>query len=252
MFNKKEMKEFIMKYGKRWLFPDFTNKLTWFVTGLGATILATPILIQHAFYNWLIKTFNLNSGLPISLAELEKLSPDFSIGVILVIFALFHNIIYRYLNYIESTKKVNELLSIEEADRSLFLKFMKDFPSNSLSINLLRNHDFGAPYHENETKEIDNFVNYWNTAERKFLDQELELKRQELWNKCYKLVNRLASNSYDLNGGSMFSCIPDLYRGDWDWPDHVNKIINELNSMSTDCFDLHQELILLGRRKLKC
>lgn len=252
MFSKKDFKEFIIKYGKKWLFPDFTNKLTWFVVSIGGAILLTPTLLKQIIYNWLIETINLNSGVPITLAELESGSADYVIGLSLIVLALAHNVANRYFLYKESAPARKETEALAEVDRKLFLRFLEEFPSDCRSIDLLQNHDFGNSYHEIKTQELDNFVNYWNTAEREFLDSEIEEKRKEFWDKCHTLVYDLAQGSYYLGAGPMLSCIPDAYRGEWDWPEHVEKKIKHLNSRSTECFNLHRELVLLGRRKLKC
>jgi len=63
-----QIKEIIIK---KWIFPDFSNKLTWLVGGAGVTILLTPTPIKQIFYNWLIDTFNMNSGEQYTLAELQ-------------------------------------------------------------------------------------------------------------------------------------------------------------------------------------
>jgi len=92
VFTKREAKEFILKYGKKVLFPDFTNKLTWFVAGVGGTILLTPVAFSQLVYNWLVATVNLNSGVPVTLAELESSSADHWLGFGLILLALVHNI----------------------------------------------------------------------------------------------------------------------------------------------------------------
>ena len=86
MFNRNEVKEFIIKYGKKWIFPDFTNKLTWFVVSIGGTLLLTPVVFKQLFYNWLVDTVNLNSGNYITIAELQSDSPDYAIGTSLIVF----------------------------------------------------------------------------------------------------------------------------------------------------------------------
>ncbi|MEZ9950684.1 hypothetical protein AB4376_18295 [Vibrio breoganii] len=252
MFSKNEIKEFIVKYGKKWLFPDFTNKLTWFVASIGGAILLTPTILKEIIYNWLVETINLNSGEYFTLAELKSSSADYFIGAFLVVIALSHNVANRYFIYKTTQIGQSEVDSLLEVDRNLFTQFLADFPSDSQSISLLKEHDFGGSYHENNTKQIDKFVDSWNTAEREFLDSELEVKRKELWGKCHTFIYMLANRSYVLHGGPMCSCVPDAYRGAWDWPPHVDEQIKELNELSTECYELHQELVLLARRKLKC
>lgn len=252
VFNREEIKEFIVKYGKKWFFPDFTNKLTWFVAGIGGTILITPVAFEQLVYNWLVQTINLNSGVPITLAELEEGCADYWLGFGLIFLALAHNIANRYFIYKDSLTKTDEAAAIEEVDKQLFLKFLEEFSSDSRSVSLMKDHDFGVSYHNINTQELDNFVATWNTAERQFLNHELEEKRKALWDKSNEFFYELAQGSWYLNGGPMLSCIPDAYRGAWELPDHVDEKINRLNAMGRECFELHRDLVLFGRRKLKC
>lgn len=252
MFSKAEVKELILKSGKRWLFPDFTNKLTWLVVTLGSTIILTPTPLKLIIYNWLVETANLNSGNKFILAELQASSADYIVGLSLIGFALAHNITNKYITYKENQGAKSDQEAYADVDRELFHIFLTDFPSGSRSTRLLREHDFGNSYHEGNTREIDNFVDSWDTAEREFLDAELEAKRRELWETCHVFLYKLSMGSYDLGGGPMYSCIPDAYRSAWNWPEHVEEKIKELNEYSAKCYTLHRELVLLGRRKLKC
>jgi len=54
VFNRKEVKEIILK---KWIFPDFSNKLTWFIAGIGASVVLTPGPFKQLFYNFLVDTF---------------------------------------------------------------------------------------------------------------------------------------------------------------------------------------------------
>ncbi|MBI6799380.1 hypothetical protein, partial [Pseudomonas syringae] len=85
MFTGKEIKSLALEYGRKWLFPDFTNKLTWFVAGVGGAIIVTPTPLKVIVYNWLIDTFNLNSGKKFSLAELVPEAADYWVGFGLIV-----------------------------------------------------------------------------------------------------------------------------------------------------------------------
>lgn len=50
----------------------------------------------------------------------------------------------------------------------------------------------------------------------------------------------------------MFSCIPDAYKGAWNYPEHVEQKLRELNEKATECYELHQAFIMFARQKLKC
>lgn len=252
MFNQIEVKEFLIKIGKRWLFPDLSNKITWFVISVGGTILLTPVVLKQLFYNWLVDTINLNSGQYFTLAELQSDSPGYIIGTSLMVLGLVHNIVNRYFLYKTAVTEQKELEALNEVDRDLFKEFLSVFPSDSLSIELLRDHDFGNSYHENGTTQLDIFVNTWNTAEKEFLDAALETPKKELWSKCRKFVYELACGSHFIGSGPILTCIPNAYRGTDDWPQHVDDKLKMLNDLATECYELHRDFVLLSRRKLKC
>ncbi|OBU17365.1 hypothetical protein [Photobacterium aquimaris] len=249
MFDRKEVKEIIWK---KWLFPDFTNKLTWLVGGAGVTVLLTPTAFKQLFYNWLVDTFNLNAGEHYTLAELQSNSADYWLGFGMVFLALAHNIGYQAFIY--KSKKLAQVdkQNLIEVDKALFLEFIELLPSDGLDIKLLEEHDFGNSHHGKKVKSLDTFVHTWNNALKHFLDEELESKRKQLIDKSKHFIYTLASRSYSIGNGEMFSCIPDAYRNAWDWPPHVEEQIRELNELGTELFELHQDFVLTARRKLKC
>jgi len=175
------------------------------------------------------------------------LNPTSNIEPIVVILTLILLAIewYKRAGLKKRTDKI-----ISNSDRILFQNFLADFPSNSNSISLLKSHNFGASYHQDDTDEIDIFLENWNSAEKKFRDVELESKRKDLWGKCNQFINELYGTSYSLNGGPRYSCIPDAYRGKGFLPEDIENHIKHLNEISTECYQIHQELISLGKEKL--
>ena len=249
MFDWKEIKEIIWK---KWLFPDFTNKLTWFVGGAGVTVLLTPTAFKQLFYNWLVDTFNLNAGEHYVLAELQSNTADYWLGFGMVFLALTHNLGYQvFIFKSQKTAQIGKQKSIE-VDKALFLEFVELLPSDGFDVKLLEEHDFGNSHHGREVKALDTFVHTWNNALKQFLDEELEFKRKQLIDKSKHFIYTLASRSYSIGNGEMFSCIPDAYRGAWNRPPHVEEQIRELNELGTDLFELHEDFVLTARRKLKC
>ncbi|PKM09826.1 MAG: hypothetical protein CVV13_15120 [Gammaproteobacteria bacterium HGW-Gammaproteobacteria-3] len=252
MISKIEIGNLIMAFLRKWLFPDFTNKVTWMVVTVGCAILVTPTPFKLIFYNWLVDSFNLNSGIHFTLAELSADSADYIWGGVLVVGALLHNIGYRYFLHAAAGAEERKLDRQREADLALFNEFKTTFPSNSASVRLLEEHDFGNSYHGDSTSHIERFVVEWNNAEHRFLDSVIEEKRQELWEYCSNFLNALASHTGPIAAGPMFSAIPDMYRGDWNWPDFVTERVRELNTKASECFTRHQEFIALSKSRLKC
>ena len=252
MFTKKDIKSFVEKATNHWFFPDFTNKLTWFVASLGGTILVTPTAFKEIFYNFLVDTFNLNGGKYFTLADLQSSSVEPLVGFALIAFALIHNLANKYLTHKSSEFALEDNKQLRQVDIDLFNRFLIDFPSDGYSVPFLKDHDLGNSYHDNCLKDINKFVNHWNNVEHHFLNEEIEAKRSELWEKCHSFVYLLASHSYNLHSGPVFSCVPDAYRGAWNYPAHVHEQLRELNDKATECHDLHQQFVMFARRKLKC
>ena len=249
MFNRQELKDIALK---KWIFPDFSNKMTRVAVGLGTTVILTPVALKQIFYNWLVDTFNLNAGNHFTFAELQNSSGDDWLGFSLIFLALVHNIAYRVFIYKADKLAKQEQEDLYNVDRELFKEFIELLPSDGLDVKLLEKHDFGNSHHGNEVKRLDKFVHTWNNAQKQFLDAELEAQRDNLITKARHFIDTLASRSYSIGNGETFSCIPDAYRGAWDWPPHVHEQIRELNDLGSELFELHKTLILKARSKLKC
>ena len=249
VFSRKEFKDIILK---KWIFPDFSNKLTWLVGGAGVTILLTPTPLKQLFYNWLVDTFNLNLGEHYTLAELQASSSDYLLGFAIILLALFHNIGYRFFIY--KTEKLAQIdkKEIIEVDKKLFNEFVKLLPPNGLDVKILEEHDFGHSYRGKSVQALDTFVHTWNNVQKQFLDTDLESKRSVFITKSNHFIYTLASRSYSVGCTDSFSCIPDAYRNVWSWPPHVHEQIKELNDLGTELFELYNDLILTARRKLNC
>jgi|GEM_PF-1637626 len=265
MSTNEEIKNLSLEVLRKWLIPDFSNKLTWLVVVTGTTILLTPDTAAVIIANWLIETLNINFISKFSLAELQSSDNDKIWGVLLIVAGLVHNLfasgVTKYLAHLEkaiesesSKREYEESIKRSEAqrlvDRELFRKLLTDLPSNGRSIVFLRDHDLGGSFNESNLDEIEQFLISWNSVERRFLDEDLEAKRQSLWESLNRFSAKLAMNAYDLRGGPMYSCIPDQYRGR-DWPPHVEAKIDELNALGTQCLNQYNEFVILGRRLLQ-
>lgn len=116
MFKSEEIKKFILIYGKRIIFPSFANKITSTIVLSGIGIVVTPAPLKVVFYNWLIKIFNLNSGIPVTVPEISSGSSDYFYGVLLVIIGLTFNIIRYAFDFAESKQKLmNRINLLSEA-----------------------------------------------------------------------------------------------------------------------------------------
>ncbi|MEZ8146967.1 hypothetical protein [Enterovibrio norvegicus] len=239
MFNKKEVKEIIWK---KWLFPDFTNKLTWLIGGTGVTVLLTPIAFKQLFYNWLVDTFNLNAGEHYTLAELQSNTADYWLGFGMVFLALAHNIGYQAFIYKSKKLAQVEKQNLVKADTVLFDEFIRLLPSNSETVYFLKEHDLGDSFHYDKLKGIDEFISDWNDAEHEFINKDLEELRITLLKKM-KVFRAKLSSTIQSKGDGWFS----IGLNDLEFRPEIFALRDELNGMATGVFETHQQLIRTGR-----
>jgi hypothetical protein len=251
MFNKEEKKAFMIRLGEKWFFPDFTNKLTWYVVTLGAGFILVPQPVKLFFINWLIETFNINSDLKLTLPDMEA-STDYTIGVILVFMSLVHNIGYKYFGLKKEIFEHNSSQQRRISDYKLLEKFLAEFPSNCASAILLKEHDFGNSFHRDKLKQIDEFYYQWNGAEYNFIDSEIDKKRNEFFENCKHFLLKVAEYTTPVGASNFSSVIPDHLRAeDWNLPQWVTSQIKELNDLATNLFKEHQQLIKFTKSKIQ-
>ena len=203
-------------------------------------------------FNWLVDTVNLNSGIPFTLADVSANSNELTFGIILVGFALIHNIAYKIMTIIQANTPSNFKQEITGSDRSLFQKFIETFPSNGMSIELLKNHNFGASFHENSLKEIEKFIQEWDNAEHTFLNEAIEQHRIILHESCSNFIIELNKQIGYIGTSDRLDITPDAYRGAFNTPQYILDNIKEVNLVGTACFKAHQEFILYCRQQLAC
>ncbi|HEJ9394800.1 TPA: hypothetical protein SMM67_001995 [Proteus mirabilis] len=248
MFNKKELKDILLK---KIIFPDFSNKITRLVIGVGITIILAPIPLKVVLYNWLIKTFNLNSGEMLKLSDFQSGSTDYIWGFSLIALALIHNIAYKIYCY-QVDKPKREMQEID-VDRKLFSKFINMLPADSCTIHLLKYHDFNNSFDGSKIEGLQDIIRLFSNVENKFLDKDLEATKTKFINNLNGFYNKVGI--YAAPAGvkaKLFSCIPDMYKGVFDIPESIVKSIDELNSSSNTCYQQYEEFVKQARTKLKC
>jgi hypothetical protein len=251
VFTEEEVKTFIIRVGEKWFFPDFTNKLTWYVVTLGTGFILVPQPVKLFVINWLIKTFNVNSGLAVALPDMEA-STDYTTGVILVFMALAHNIGYKDfgLRKLIFEHKVRQEQRI--GDYKLLEKFLIEFPSNCASAILLKEHNFGNSFDREKLKQLNDFYYQWNGAEYHFIDPEIDSKRKALYEGFKQFLIKVDEYTGPVGASNFSSVIPDHLRADdWNLPDQVRKHIKELNDIATNLFEQHQGFIAFAKARIQ-
>lgn len=134
------------------------------------------------------------------------------------------------------------LKSNRERDRTLFLRFKTEFPTNGRSARFLREHDIGAPFSTNSNDELDAFLVMWDNAEHEFIDRKLETARKVLLITGRKFRDRLTTQIAITHGGWYSIGMDDMEMR----PEMFAKR-DELNRLASTVYKAHQEVMRVGK-----
>ncbi len=235
----------------RFLFPDFSNKLTWYVVAVGMALILTPELMQFLLVEWIIKTFSLSVGGSLTIADFAANNADYWTGFGLITVSLLHNLGNKWIAAGSADDQFQGHTQRESSDLALYRELTLLLPSNSPSVRMLVEHDFGNSFNTNRFDALDHFVDEWNCPERTFQRQELEAARKDLWECAKSFVTLLAMKSCPTSGG-LQSVVPDKHRSDWDWPAWVAADVMAVNEAANKVYKEHQTFLSLGKQILKC
>jgi hypothetical protein len=222
----------VLKKAVSFVFPEFTNKLTWAVVTAGIALLSSSFIEQ------IIKNF-INSEFNFNLTD----GNDAIIGLILVMAGLLHNYGFvreknkEYVDPIEIGRIEREV----ESDKKLYQKLLTDLPFDG-PILMLKEHDFLGSFNLDEIKPLNNFVYYWQSAEYTFVDDNLEKVKHELLEKVGEFTQAIAQytsrNAYGFQAVRVDCQLHD--------PAHEARFREEagiINVAASEAFDCHQKLI---------
>lgn len=251
------------KFGKQWLsdaakswihrflFPDFSNKLTWYVIATGCALILTPESFQFLMVEWVLNTFSLSVGKQLTIADFAANDADYWAGCGLVALALLHNLANRWIAISASATEGIEHQQREGSDLALYNELAKLLPSGSASIRMLIDHDFGNSFNTASLDALDDFVEEWNCPERSFHNAELEAARKSLW-ECARGFSALLGLKSCPTSVGLQSVVPDRHRQDFNWPDWVESDVKAVNEAATKTFHAHQAFMAIGKKLLKC
>jgi hypothetical protein len=218
--------------------PSFYNKITWAIVISGLALLGTSLL-ERILNAILEKEYNL------TITD----DKDSIFGFSLVVIALIYNIITVYFDKFLIQKQDNLIiLEQKEVDKELYLKLIEDFPSDGNVIFFLRDYDLHDSFDYNSyVSPLIKIYNKWKNPEYDFLEKELNLAKNSIFDKIEKFIYDINMNSYPCNGCQRI-IPPEL--GDWDLPKELTDKIKEMNILATEIYKEHQEFIKLCKSKL--
>jgi len=131
-------------------------------------------------------------------------------------------------------------------DKDLLEAFLKILPSSG-TIRYIDEKHVADVFERDMLRDLQRFVIEWDCAECEFQNKGLEKKRKKLLSLGLDYLNFLALNTWEVSPG--FSRIPA------EWPreqlDHYRRVVERLDKLVTEIVRCHQDLVRMGRKKLK-
>ena len=118
------------------------------------------------------------------------------------------------------------------------------------AIRLLRDHDFGGPFHLKAIQPLYEFYETWNSPEKQFIDKELQAGLATLYKAAAKLFGHLVEKTGSVGNGTFASVFSDSLRDLGPRPDWVKEEARVLNEQAHLFVPLYEQFMLQCRDKL--
>ncbi|EIX9650551.1 TPA: hypothetical protein MIA93_15105 [Klebsiella pneumoniae] len=236
------------------VFPEFSNKVTWSLITVGFGILALPAPTYLLFINLIIDFYNKTTNSDINLIKIDAITPSNGIALTLILSGLIYHLAIKGIQlYPEILKENNEKETQERkrlSDINLYEQFIEILPPTSLSIELLKNHNFGNSYHNNAVKDFDKLEYRWNLATQHFHDQEIERKSAHLYSEIIKFNYFIACKSHYING-NILSMLTEIDRArEMEWLPQTEENVQKANEWGSTIHQLYIDFISTCKNNL--
>lgn len=232
---KDSVKKILLDKLRKFLLPDFTNKLTWLFGVTGVSLIAVPAAISLAG-----KTSLEIFGITI---ELEMLSENTSTeGIVLCVFALFQNIAYQAYKII--MEQHNDRKDIEHAQKEKeILEQKNDYLEAISAVNVVSQIKSLKELHELEVSNLKSEVKSLRTGidnSEAISRLELEVQEKEAEIESIKSTMEMMSETSSVTVGNefVFGGSPFEYNG----RKYLAGVINKIHMH----FPIEQVLPVLG------
>ena len=134
-------------------------------------------------------------------------------------------------------------------DQRLFQEFQSIFAYEP-AVRLMREHDFGGPFHRKAIQPLYDFVETWDQPEKEFLDKDLQASLAALYDAARVMSNDLAKYTVPVGNGEYASVFSDSARAAGPRPDWVIEETRILNERASQFVPIYERFLRLCREKL--
>ena len=228
----------------KYIFSDFSNKMTKMVVVFGLLLMA-PTLLTIIFGAIVDQYFNKEM----------KGDNHLMFGLCLVISGLVHNLLYQF---IKKSKFVNKLNPAYINDQMLFNEFIKLVPSSPVIENL-RWADFYAEVERVKYEPLRMFMHRWDNAEHIFNDLEIEKGRSNIMILTNKFFELIGAYTVPVGYNSEYASVQDKNSErsqefecrNKEQADEIHEILESLILAHQKFITLGKKMYLLESRKIK-
>lgn len=219
---------------------------------------------EKLFSNIYFKIINLIVLVFTFIWYFEKREMEPLIGLIFLISTMLASIItdqmtiYKLNEEIAQCKKTNELKSEKfekeesdreqkkEVDRETYRRFLEVLPTEG-SISFIKNNNMaGFSFDLERLRHLYSFRDEFQDAEKEFLDDELEFKKQKLFSLIVQYIRLLAYKTFPTDNG--LQTVPPEW--EIEQPDEFEKVVKDFHNLADEIVNSHQDLIRTARSKL--
>jgi len=134
-------------------------------------------------------------------------------------------------------------------DQHFFQSFQSRFAYEP-AVRLLREHDFGVPFHRKSIQPLYDFVQTWDQPEKEFLDNDLQASLAALYDAAHAMSAALAKYTVPVGNGEYASVFSDSARAAGPRPDWVIKETLILNNQASQFVPIYERFLRLCLEKL--
>lgn len=157
---------------------------------------------------------------------------------------------YLYQHYPQLKPLEKSADNIPSHDLRIFHEFQQIFP-HAPAVQLLREHDFGAPFLRKSIQPLFDFVETWNQPQKEFLDKELQQALYDLYQAACSMSSHLEEKTVPIGNFEFASVFSDLLRQAGPRPDWVKVETRVLNEQATVFVAIYEDFYRLCRKKLE-
>ncbi|RXJ77869.1 hypothetical protein CRV03_02545 [Arcobacter sp. F155] len=130
-------------------------------------------------------------------------------------------------------------------DKELFEKFLLCLPTEG-TIEFIRHNDFYNMFRDSKIEPLHKIVRFWNSAEYKFLNENIEIYKLNLIEKIKLFLEEISDKTFYINDEFEFRQLNKKYNS---YEQNMNNA-KVLNNLADDVYKAHQEFIIECNKEL--